>query len=262
MFFKKPRNIKHSIKIKLPRHRQEIFIGRQVDDFVVEWVLSHHYSNTIILVDTNFLKINKRFIEFLSDKIKISKIIPAKPTEESKSFKFLNSTLEKCYASGLGRKSCIMAIGGGIVGDIAGFLASIYMRGIDFIFIPTTLMAQADTIINKVAISYKLLKNIVGSFYSPILTVCDVSFLDTLQKEEISLGLSEIIKHSLLDSDKHFNYIKEIIGEKMQNQKQYPWEDIIYRSLAVKKHLVEKDPFDDSGFHKGLSYGRCFRNEI
>jgi len=81
------------------------------------------------------------------------------------------------------RKGCLIAIGGGIVGDVVGFLASVYMRGIDMVFIPTTLMAQEDTIINKIAISYRLLKNILGSFYPPHLTFCDTNFLKSLQKK-------------------------------------------------------------------------------
>jgi len=158
------------------------------------------------------------------------------------------------------RGSGIVAIGGGIVGDTAGFFASVYMRGVDFIFIPTTLMAQADTIINKVAISYKLLKNIIGSFYSPVLTVCDVDFLQTLPKKEISLGLSEVVKHSIIDSSSFFQYLKINLRPKLFHWKKYPWKEIVYKSLLIKSKLVVKDPFDKKGYHKGLSYGHTFAN--
>jgi len=259
MYLKKPQN-SHCINIKLPDCNQRIIIGSKLQNWFLKEISYRNYSNCILFIDKNFANLYKDWFIKLKCALSPSGIIFIEPNEKSKSLKFLNSALEKCFKVGINRKSCIVAIGGGIVGDTAGFFASVYMRGVDFIFIPTTLMAQADTIINKVAISYKLLKNIIGSFYSPVLTVCDVDFLQTLPKKEISLGLSEVVKHSIIDSSSFFQYLKINLRPKLFHWKKYPWKEIVYKSLLIKSKLVVKDPFDKKGYHKGLSYGHTFAN--
>ena len=259
MFLKKPKNSRY-IDLKLPNQKQEIIIGSDLREWILKEISSRGYSNIIFFIDKNFASIHKDWLLQIKNVLSPNDIILIKASEESKSLEFLNSVLERCFKSGINRRSCIVAIGGGIVGDIAGFFASVYMRGIDFIFIPTTLMAQADTIIYKVAISYKLLKNLVGSFYSPVLTVCDIDFLQTLPKNEVILGLSEVIKHALIDSSLFLRYLKKNLHLELINWKKYPWKEIIYKSLMVKIKLVMKDPFDKNEFHKGLSYGHTFAN--
>ncbi|MDD3170294.1 MAG: 3-dehydroquinate synthase family protein [Candidatus Paceibacterota bacterium] len=259
MFLKKRQKLK-IISISLPRKNQKIFIGRDILDLFINKSLVQKYFNFIILIDSNVLSIYGDDIDKIKKLLDNPKIIAIEPNENSKTLDFLNLVFEKCSQSKLSRKSCFIAIGGGIVGDITGFIASIYMRGIDFIFIPTTLMAQADTIIDKVAVSYKLLKNIAGSFYSPVLTICDINFLRTLNDKEVVMGFSEIIKHAFIDSEKHFNFIKSTIKNYKQDFQKYPWEEIIYRSLKIKSKLAQKDPFDESNYHKGLSYGHTFAN--
>ena len=259
MFLKKPKNSFY-LNVKLPDQTQEIVIGSNLKNWIVEEISSRDYSRLIIFVDKNFANFYKDWISEIKNSLSPSDIIIIEANEKSKSLEFLNSALEKCFQAGINRKSCIVAIGGGIVGDIAGFFASVYMRGIDFIFVPTTLMAQADTIIYKVAISYKLLKNVVGSFCSPVLTVCDTDFLQTLSKEEISLGLCEVIKHALIDSPHFLKYLENNLHSELIGWQKYQWSNIIYKSLMIKSKLVEKDPFDKNGFHKGLSYGHTFAN--
>lgn len=261
MFSKKPQKLK-IINIPLPSGDQKILIGKNIFDIFINKQLTQKYYNFIILIDDNVLYIYKKDINRIKRLLNNPTIIAIKPNENSKSLNFLNCIFEKCCKGNLSRKSCVLAIGGGIVGDISGFIASIYMRGIDFIFIPTTLMAQADTIIHKVAVNHKSSKNIAGSFYSPVLTICDINFLQTLNDKEISMGFSEIIKHSIIDSARHFNYIKSIFKKYKKNYQKYPWEEIIYKSLKTKSKFVTKDPFDKSGHHKGLSYGHTFANVL
>lgn len=121
-------------------------------------------------------------------------------------------------------------------------------------------MAQGDTIINKVAISYKLLKNVIGSFYSPRITVCDIDFLQSLPEKEISLGLSEIIKHALISSQTFTKNLSDILSSSISGWKTCDWNYIVYESLKIKSKMVEKDPYDKLGVHKGLSYGHTFAN--
>ena len=148
----------------------------------------------LFFCDYDIANIYGDFLSKVKTKLNPAEIILVKPTEANKSIEFLNICLEKCIAAKLDRNGCLIAIGGGIVGDVAGFFASVYMRGIDMVFIPTTLMAQGDTIINKVAISYRFLKNIIGSFYSPRFTFCDTRFLRSLSEKRDKSGLERNYK--------------------------------------------------------------------
>jgi len=235
-------------------------VGANFSSWIIEKIVSNNYSSFVVFCDYNVADIYPDFLSEVKTKLKPAEIILVKPTEANKSIEFLNECLEKCTAAKLNRNGCLIAIGGGIAGDLAGFLASVYMRGIDMVFIPTTLMAQGDTIINKVAISYKLLKNVIGSFYSPRFTFCDTNFLKSLPEKEIGLGLSEIIKHAIIASPKFVKNLSVALRSKSDRHENYDWPSIIYESLKIKGKLVEKDPFDKIGIHKGLSYGHTFAN--
>lgn len=259
MFSKNQKTIKH-LKVSLPDKRQDFFIGTNFSSWIIENIASNNYSSFVVFCDHNIADLYRDFLSEVKTKLKPVEIILVTPTEANKSIEFLNVCLEKCIAARLNRNGCLIAIGGGIVGDVAGFLASVYMRGIDMVFIPTTLMAQGDTIINKVAISYKLLKNIIGSFYSPHFTFCDTSFLKSLSEKEVSLGLSEIIKHALISSPKLVKTLSMTLSSALHDRGIYDWINIVYESLKIKSELVSKDPFDKLGTHKGLSYGHTFAN--
>lgn len=261
MFLIKQKDIKR-INVKLPQRDQEIFVGGGLAQFLIDRVSNKKYSKIVGFVDKNILEMYPDFFRTIQEKLKINKWILVDPSEKSKSLETLNNILNECLKFKPDRKSCFLAIGGGIVGDVAGFLASVYMRGIELVFVPTTLTAQADTIINKVGISYKLLKNIIGSFYSPVLTVCDVQFLKTLPKRELSLGFSEIIKHALIDSEEFVFYLEKIFEKHTESISEDRWKEIVYRSLRIKSKLVSHDPFDVKGYHKGLSYGHTFANVL
>jgi len=181
MFLKNSKTNRH-LEVLLPDKKQDIFIGAGSASWIIEKLASSDYSRFVVFCDCNIANLYKDLLSEIKDKLKPADIILVKSTEANKSIEFLNLCLERCVKANLNRNGCLIAIGGGIVGDVAGFLASVYMRGIDMVFIPTTLMSQGDTIINKVAISYKLLKNVVGSFYSPRITVCDTDFLQSLPK--------------------------------------------------------------------------------
>lgn len=259
MFLKNHKATRH-LKISLLDKRQDIFVGANFTSWMIEKVALSNYSSFVVFCDYNVANLYQDFLLEVKTKLDPAEIILVKPTEANKSIEFLNVCLEKCIAAKLDRKGCLIAIGGGIVGDVAGFLASVYMRGIDLVFIPTTLMAQGDTIINKVAISYRLLKNVIGSFYSPRLTFCDTNFLKSLPEKEASLGLSEIIKHALIASPKLVKNLSTTLSSVLHDHGNYDWGNIVYESLKIKSELVAKDPFDNLGTHKGLSYGHTFAN--
>ena len=261
MFLKKPKDSKH-ISISLPNKRQDIFVGEDSFEWTLQELPKRNYSGFIIFCDKDFVNLYSDLFLRFKNELKPANVILVEASEKSKSLEFLNLCLERCTEANLNRKGCFVAMGGGIVGDVAGFLASVYMRGVDMFFIPTTLMAQGDAIINKVGISYKLLKNIIGSFYSPTTTVCDTIFLRSLPDKEISLGFSEIIKHALISSKTFTEYLLKMFSATAFDWKACDWDHIIYESLQIKGKLVAKDPYDQRGAHKGLSYGHTFANVL
>jgi 3-dehydroquinate synthase len=259
MSLKNHKTIKH-LKVSLPDKRQDIFVGTNFSSWIIEKIVSSNYSSVVVFCDYNIANLYSDFLSEVKTKLNSAEVILVEPTEANKSIEFLNTCLEKCIMTKLDRNGCLIAIGGGIVGDVAGFLASVYMRGIDMVFIPTTLMAQGDTIINKVAISYRLLKNIIGSFYSPRFTFCDTYFLKSLPEKEISLGLSEIIKHALIASPKFSKNLSSMLPLEPRDWGNCDWDNIVYESLKIKSEIVVKDPYDKFGIYKALSYGHTFAN--
>ena len=175
--------------------------------------------------------------------------------EGSKSIEVFSKLLKKMLENGFSRNDCVVAVGGGVVGDLSGFAASCYMRGIDFYNIPTTLLSQIDSSIGgKTAINFESVKNIVGAFYQPKRVLIDPELLNTLPERQISNGLAEAIKMSLTSDKKLFDIfesknIKDNIDE------------IIIRSLNIKKDVVEQDE-KESGIRKILNFGHTIGHGI
>lgn len=177
--------------------------------------------------------------------------------EKSKQMDTLNILLKSMVENDFTRSDCVVAVGGGVVGDMAGFAASIFMRGIDFYNIPTTVLSQVDSSIGgKTAIDFMGYKNLVGAFYPPKKVVIDPETLKTLPKRQISNGLAESVKMSLTNDAELFDIF----------EKQDVWQDsvldkIIERSLLIKKDVVEKDE-REGGLRKILNFGHTLAHAI
>ena len=175
--------------------------------------------------------------------------------EASKSLDTFGRLLQVMLDHGFSRKDCVVAVGGGVVGDLAGFAASAYMRGIDFYNIPTTLLSQIDSSIGgKTAINFGGMKNIVGAFYQPKRVLIDPDLLNTLPQRQISNGLAEAIKMALTSDKVLFELIES--GDIEKNI-----EEIIIRSLNIKKSVVEQDE-KESGLRKILNFGHTVGHGI
>ncbi|AWD32765.1 3-dehydroquinate synthase [Candidatus Kinetoplastibacterium sorsogonicusi] len=181
--------------------------------------------------------------------------------EEYKNLHTLNIIFDNLLKNNFDRKSLLIAFGGGVIGDITGFAASVYMRGIRFIQIPTTLLAQIDSSVGgKTAVNHILGKNMIGSFYQPISVEIDIDVLNTLPKREISAGLAEMIKYGLI-IDKNFwewceNHIKNLINLD-QNHLIYA----IKRSCELKSFVVSKDE-KENNLRAILNFGHTFGHAI
>ena len=177
--------------------------------------------------------------------------------EINKNQKSVNNILEVLFKKNFSRKDCLISVGGGITGDVGGFAASLFKRGINFINIPTTLLSQVDSSIGgKTGINTKYGKNMVGSFYQPKLVISDVNFLKTLTKRQAVCGYGEILKHSLIADKKFYRFLSNNYL-KILNLKTPFIEKAIFESCKIKKNFVEKDE-QESGLRKTLNFGHTF----
>lgn len=175
--------------------------------------------------------------------------------EASKSFENYKMLLSKMVEFGFTRTDCVVAVGGGVVGDLSGFVAASFMRGVDFYNIPTTVLSQVDSSIGgKVAIDFEGIKNIVGAFYPPRAVIIDSKTLKTLPERQISNGLSEALKMSMTSDAKLFEIFEN--EDIMQNM-----DSIIEKSLMIKKYVVEQDE-KELGLRKVLNFGHTLAHAI
>ena len=196
-----------------------------------------------------------QYAQRVADQCKDARIITVPQGEASKSFKILESVLRQMLDFGMGRGDLVVAVGGGVVGDLAGFAAATYMRGIDFINCPTTTLSMIDSSIGgKTAVDLGDTKNIVGAFWQPKLVIVDPDTLSTLPRRHYINGLAEAVKASLLADPELFAIFEKgdvdaRIGE------------IIYRSLRFKKNIVEQDE-QEHGMRKALNFGHTIGHGI
>lgn len=208
--------------------------------------------NVMIITDDGVPEV---YAELVAKKTKNPQIFTIKQGEFNKSLSNFEEICKNMLASNFTRKDCVVAVGGGVVGDLAGFVAASYMRGVDFYNIPTTLLSQVDSSIGgKVAVNLNGIKNIIGAFYQPKAVLIDPEVLKTLPKRQISNGLAEALKMSLT-SDKELFEIFE--NKDIDNC----IDEIIYRSLTIKKNVVEKDERED-GIRKILNFGHTVGHAV
>jgi 3-dehydroquinate synthase len=186
-------------------------------------------------------------------------VIP--PGEEEKSLERLSALTSEAVACGADRHSVVIALGGGVIGDLAGFFASIYMRGIRFVQIPTTLLAQVDSSIGgKTAVNHPSGKNLLGAFYPPIAVWTDCSTLRTLPWEEVQNGLAETVKHAVLGDSELFDFL-ETHQQEILDRTPEIFEELTSRSLRVKVKVVNEDE-QEKGQRMLLNLGHSFGHAL
>ncbi len=184
------------------------------------------------------------------------------PGESTKNFQQLQFIVEKCLSYKLDRKSTLIALGGGVVGDITGFAASMLMRGINFVQIPTTLLAQVDSSVGgKTAINTTAGKNLVGSFYHPKLVLIDTDALKTLPPRELKAGYAEVLKYALINDPAFFNWLEEngagLLAGDAEKQKY-----AIDVSCSAKARIVEEDETEQKDIRALLNFGHTFGHAL
>ncbi len=234
-------------------------LGQDSYDIIVErGVLSdakqHLHLNRRVLVVTD-TGVPAAYAKTLADQCKEGVICTVEMGEASKSLAVFGKLLQTMLDHGFSRKDCVVAVGGGVVGDLSGFAASAYMRGIEFYNIPTTLLSQIDSSIGgKTAINLGGVKNIVGAFYQPKKVLIDPDLLKTLPPRHISNGLAEAVKMALTSDKELFDIFESRDVESNI-------DEIIIRSLHIKKGVVEQDE-KESGLRKILNFGHTVGHGI
>jgi 3-dehydroquinate synthase len=182
--------------------------------------------------------------------------------EEAKTWKITNALLKKFLDLNLDRKSIVIGFGGGTIGDIAGFTASIFLRGIKIVQVPTTLLAMVDSSIGgKTAVNMERGKNLIGSFYQPSLAVSDPSLLKTLPANQMRSGLGEIVKYGVIHETPLFEEIEQE-SEKLLIRDINALIKVIRRCSTIKSWYVEKDERDNKGLRVALNYGHTIGHAI
>jgi 3-dehydroquinate synthase len=217
---------------------------------------SLNFKQCLLIIDK---KISKKIISQIKKSLNGKKIYVHlfKANEINKNINNVNKILDILLNKNFSREDCLISVGGGITGDITGFVASLFKRGLKFINIPTTLLSQVDSSIGgKTGVNTKYGKNLIGSFYQPNLVISDIQFLKTLPNREIICGYGEILKHSLIANKNFFNFLSKNTN-KIINLKSPFIEKAIFESCKIKKNIVEKDE-KEKNLRKILNFGHTF----
>lgn len=247
------------LKVNIPEKEYTIYIGKdtlKIAKEVVEKILKG--NKVAIITDSNVEKLYaKKLTEILCDYE--TKVITVEAGEKSKSLDTLQFVYGELLNFGITRADLIIALGGGVVGDLTGFASATLLRGISFIQIPTTLLAQVDSSVGgKTAVNLPQGKNLVGSFCQPKAVIADTETLKTLPDNVLSDGMAEVIKYGAIYDEGLFKKLEEITtkDELFENI-----EDIVYACCDIKREIVEEDEFD-TGKRMILNFGHTFGHAI
>ena len=218
------------------------------------------YDEVLIISDNNVYNHQlDTFINSIKVKMVYEYIVPA--GEDSKSLTVYEEIIKYCIKINLSRKSLIIALGGGVVGDLAGFIASTYMRGIDVCQIPTSLLAQVDSSVGgKTGINIGNLKNIIGAFYQPKFTYINIEALKTLPHKEFIAGMAEVIKYSIIYDYDFLDFLIDN-SDKILNKDNETLLYMVKKCIEIKADIVSKDE-KEGGLRKILNFGHTFGHGV
>lgn len=249
------------LPVNIPNNEYNIIIERGIFNHIYDEVRKVFKGNKIFIVsDENVaaLYLDRILKNIEKEDIIFSKII-LKPGEETKSLKNLEKLYKEMALFNITRDDLVIALGGGVIGDITGFAASTFLRGISFVQIPTSLLSQVDSSVGgKVAVNLDLGKNLVGSFYQPKLVLIDPDLLNTLPKRYLNDGLAEVIKYACIKDSNLFNLLSSFntYDDLLKNI-----ENIIFTCCNIKRDIVERDE-KDLGERMILNFGHTLGHGI
>ncbi|MDX1378686.1 MAG: bifunctional shikimate kinase/3-dehydroquinate synthase, partial [Anaerolineales bacterium] len=251
---KTPSKTARQAQVILGRYHLSAMGEYDVEVGQVENVVNFPMQNPIIVTDEKAAKFHLDTVKQLLPHAK-TMIVPA--GEEHKNLETVSDLWKSFLQNGLDRKSTVIALGGGVIGDLSGFAASTYMRGIDWISIPTTLLSMVDASLGgKTGFDLPEGKNLIGSFHPPKLVLADPSLLLTLPERELISGMAEVVKHGIISDPELF----EICSQGMDWVRDNP-ETIVKRAMAVKINVIEEDPYE-KGIRATLNLGHTVGHAV
>ena len=234
----------------IPDH---IKIG-DIEKILSKYISENNFSKIGFLVDINSAN---KCLSIIKQNIKFDyQIITIEEGEKNKCLSTCEKVWKELINKKFDRNSLLINLGGGVICDLGGFVASTYMRGIDFINIPTTLLSQVDASVGgKLGVDFQNLKNIIGIFREPNSVIVDTTFLNSLSERELKSGFAEVIKHCLIRDKEMFDKISR------NHWNQNDWDEIVSHSISIKSEVVSKD-LKESGLRKILNFGHTIGHAI
>jgi shikimate kinase / 3-dehydroquinate synthase len=251
-----------TVPVALGERSYDIIIGRnllrQAKDYISRL---GEYSQVIVISEQRVWDLHGEALTAGLPKAKAI-ILPALDDQEKiKSLRYAEQLYDELLARGAKRDSLLIAFGGGTIGDLAGFVAATYMRGVDFVQVPTTLLAQVDSSVGgKVAVNHPQGKNLIGAFWQPRLVLADIHCLDTLPRQQFRNGLGEVIKHALLADERLFRYLEDHVEEVMRISPP-ALHYLLWRNCHIKAAVVSRDE-REGGARATLNLGHTFAHAL
>ena len=252
-----------TIKVNLARKSYEVQIGPGLLNQVGERLQRLGLRGKAVIITNPAVK--RLYGDGLKAALEAAGFVPVvlevPDGEEHKSLEEAAGLYERLSQEKVERLTPVLALGGGVVGDLAGFVAATYLRGVPLFHIPTTLLAQVDSSIGgKTGVNHGRLKNIIGAFYQPGLVISDIATLKTLTEKEFRNGMAEVIKYGVIQDVGLFESIESNL-ERLQARDMEMLEEVVWRCVAIKAEIVEKDE-NDLGIRNILNYGHTVGHAI
>lgn len=253
-----------TVNVNLAERGYDIKIGSgllsEAIKFFIERKKADHF---VIITDANVEPLYvEPLVDQLSDENLDVDVMTIEPGESSKTVEMVEELWNGMLSAAADRQSVVIAVGGGVVGDLAGFAAAGYARGIGFIQVPTTLLAQVDSSVGgKTGVNLPEGKNMVGAFWQPLGVLIDVDVLESLPEREYIAGLAEVVKYGVILDEEFFAYLENNV-EAIQNRDSAALEHIVARSCRLKADIVEQDEREETGLRSVLNYGHTFGHAL
>ena len=253
-----------TIRVDLKKRSYDIIIGTRAIDMLGRRISrldigSDAYVITNAKIKKIYGKITSRILSAAGFSVKFKSVAD---TEKSKSMETAYSVIKDMTRYDKKRRLLIVALGGGVIGDLAGFIASIYKRGIPYVQVPTTFLAQVDSSIGgKTAVDLEQAKNMLGVFYQPRLVLSDIGFLKTLSTRQLESGLGEVIKYAVIKDPGLFDYLEKRYRDVLARKKE-ALEFVVARCSSIKAGIVENDEKEELGLRTILNFGHTLGHAI
>ncbi|MCP1659217.1 3-dehydroquinate synthase [Neisseria perflava] len=252
----------HTLTVQTPSHPYPIFIGQNLLDEADTLLKPYLGKKAAIVTNETVAPLYLEKIQTALDKAGVEHFSIILPDgEEYKNWQTLNLIFDGLMQHRAERKTTLIALGGGVIGDMVGFAAATYQRGAPFIQVPTTLLSQVDSSVGgKTAINHPLGKNMIGAFYQPQAVLADLTTLQTLPPRELSAGMAEVIKYGTLGDIEFFEWLEQNMADLMA-QDQYKLAQAVYHCCKMKADIVSQDE-TEQGIRAWLNLGHTFGHAI